>query len=150
MERVVLTGFRGSGKTSVGKRLAEQLKLAFIDTDDLVEKQAGMKIPEIFAVHSEAVFRGYERSVIASLPAQDCVVATGGGAVMDPLNIQNIRRGSTVSIVTAVAVGAITASRIKHDTAKCLTRCLSNVKPTNPHNNNAMVPGSGMVATVVP
>lgn len=120
MERVVLTGFRGSGKTSVGKRLAEQLKLAFIDTDDLVEKQAGMKIPEIFAVHREAVFRGYERSVIDSLPAQDCVVATGGGAVMDPLNIQNLRRGSTVFYLDAPE--KLLMDRIRGSNRPALTR----------------------------
>jgi shikimate dehydrogenase len=101
VERIVLTGFRGSGKTAVGRRLAEQLGLPLIDTDDVIEEQAKMTIPEIFAVHGETVFREYERRVIAALPEQDCVVATGGGAVMDPVNVGNLRRGSTVFYLEA-------------------------------------------------
>jgi len=55
--KVVLTGFRGTGKTSVGRILADRLALPFFDTDALIERRAGMPIPEIFLQHGEAHFR---------------------------------------------------------------------------------------------
>jgi shikimate kinase len=82
---VVLVGLMGAGKTTVGRRLAERLGLRFVDADNEIEAAAGMSIADIFETHGEAHFREGERRVIARLldePAQ--VVATGGGAFMDP------------------------------------------------------------------
>jgi shikimate kinase len=82
---IVLVGLMGAGKTSVGKRLAAALGLNFVDSDHAIEESARMTIPEIFETRGEAEFRAGERKVIARLlsePAQ--VIATGGGAFMDP------------------------------------------------------------------
>jgi len=80
---VVLVGMMGVGKSSVGKRLAAQLKCSFVDADDEIEKSARMTIPEIFAAYGEDPFRDGERRVIARLIDEGSelkVIATGGGA----------------------------------------------------------------------
>jgi shikimate kinase/3-dehydroquinate synthase len=80
---IVLVGMMGSGKTSVGRRLAERLDLPFADADAAIETAAGMNIPEIFAQRGETEFRLGERRVIARLLAEEPkVLATGGGAFM--------------------------------------------------------------------
>jgi shikimate kinase len=82
---IVLVGLMGAGKTSIGRRLAEKLGLTFVDADQEIEKAAGKSIPDIFADHGEAHFRDGERRVIARLlEAGSQVLATGGGAFMNP------------------------------------------------------------------
>ena len=81
---VVLVGLMGAGKTTVGRRLAGALGLAFVDADSEIEAAAGQSIPEIFAQYGEAYFRDGERRVIARLlEGGPQVLATGGGAFMD-------------------------------------------------------------------
>ena len=81
---IVLVGMMGAGKSSVGRRLAARLGLAFVDADAEIESAAGMTIPEIFAKHGEADFRSGEKRVIARLLDNGPqVLATGGGAIMD-------------------------------------------------------------------
>jgi len=82
---IVLVGLMGAGKSSVGRRLAQCIGLPFKDADEEVEKAAGRSVPDIFAELGEAAFRDGERRVIARLldqPPQ--VLATGGGAFMNP------------------------------------------------------------------
>jgi shikimate kinase len=81
---IALVGMMGSGKTSIGKRLATRLGLPFVDSDGEIETAAGMSITEIFDRHGEPYFRDGERRVIARLLGEGpCVLATGGGAFMD-------------------------------------------------------------------
>jgi shikimate kinase len=95
---VVLVGLMGAGKTNIGRRLAARLKLPFADADAEIEAAAGETIEEIFQRHGEASFREGERRVIRRLlegPVQ--VLATGGGAYMDPETRTRIReRGISV------------------------------------------------------
>jgi shikimate kinase len=89
---IVLVGLMGAGKSSIGKRLAQALALPFVDADAEIEAAAGLTIEEIFARDGEAAFRSGERRVIARLldnPTQ--VLATGGGAFMDPATRALIR-----------------------------------------------------------
>jgi shikimate kinase len=80
--RIVLTGFMGSGKTTVGPLVAARLGWRFVDVDDVIEAEAGAPITGIFARHGEAVFRERERATIARLTAGDgLVLALGGGAI---------------------------------------------------------------------
>lgn len=82
---IFLIGPMGAGKTTVGKRLADQRGMAFIDSDQEVEGRCGVDIAYIFEKEGEAGFRRREKQVIADLTAQSNVVlATGGGAVVDP------------------------------------------------------------------
>lgn len=81
---IVLVGLMGAGKTSVGRRLAEKLKIPFVDADHEIETAAGKTIPEIFADHGEAYFREGERRVIQRLIGTGTqVLATGGGAYIN-------------------------------------------------------------------
>ncbi len=80
--RIVLTGFMGSGKSTVGPLVAQRLGWAFLDVDDVIEAQAGATIAEIFALHGEAAFRDREHATIALLATGDALVlALGGGAI---------------------------------------------------------------------
>lgn len=82
---LVLVGLMGVGKSSVGRRLAQALKRDFADADEEIEKAANHSISEIFAAHGEAYFRDGERRVIARLVEERRgVIATGGGAFVDP------------------------------------------------------------------
>lgn len=96
---VVLVGLPGSGKSVIGKRLAHRHAASFIDLDERVESAAGRSIPEIFAEEGEPAFRALERAAIADLGPADRapdvrrVIATGGGAVVDPRNRWALYRG---------------------------------------------------------
>ena len=89
---IVLVGMPGSGKTSVGRRLAQRLELSFVDADTEIEKAADMPIADIFAKHGEPYFRAGEAKVIARiLEGGPRIVATGGGAFMNPDTRAKIR-----------------------------------------------------------
>ncbi len=90
---VVLVGLMGAGKTKIGRRLAIRLGLPFFDSDQEIEAAAGETIEEIFANRGEQAFRDGERRVIARLLAGSVhVLATGGGAFMDPMTRAVIAR----------------------------------------------------------
>lgn len=82
---LVLVGLMGAGKSCIGRRLAQRLGLPFVDADREIEQAAGCTIPEIFARHGEQAFRDGERRVILRLlESPPFVLATGGGAFIDP------------------------------------------------------------------
>jgi shikimate kinase len=82
--RIVLTGFMGSGKTTVGPLLAQRLGWSFVDADDAIAAEAGCTIPELFRRHGESAFRERERAAIARLAGGDnLILALGGGAIED-------------------------------------------------------------------
>ena len=95
---IVLVGLMGAGKTCIGKHLAQIFELAFVDADEEIERAAGCSIEEIFVRHGEPYFRDGERRVIARLLDQPVhVLATGGGAFMDPRTRKKIReRGISI------------------------------------------------------
>ena len=87
MANIVLTGFMGTGKTTIGQAVAQQLGRPFVDMDDEIVAWAGKPIPRIFAEDGEPAFRQIESAVCADLSAQTgLVVATGGGALVNPAN----------------------------------------------------------------
>ncbi|WP_109486679.1 shikimate kinase [Occallatibacter savannae] len=80
--RIILTGFMGSGKSTVGPMVAERLDWRFVDVDDVIEDEAGMTIAQIFATRGEAAFREAEHATIARLAREEnLVLALGGGAI---------------------------------------------------------------------
>jgi shikimate kinase/3-dehydroquinate synthase len=96
---VVLVGLPGSGKSAVGRRLANRYNATFIDLDDLVERRVGRSVPTIFAEEGEAGFRRHEHEAVLSLGPANAdrelrrVIATGGGTIIDPRNRWLLYRG---------------------------------------------------------
>ena len=95
---IVLIGLMGAGKSSIGRRLAKRFAMKFADADDEVAKAAGCSIEDIFETYGEAAFRDGERKVIFRLlDGEPRVLATGGGAFMDPLTRARItERGISI------------------------------------------------------
>ena len=99
---IILTGFMGTGKTAVGKRLAKRLGWRFVDVDALIEAAAKMPIARIFAERGEPVFRRLERRAVSRvIHGHQQVVATGGGAFLDPQNRAKLRASGPVICLTA-------------------------------------------------
>jgi shikimate kinase len=99
---LVLMGFMGTGKSEVGRRLAQRLGRAFVDTDRLVEERAGKRIATIFAEDGEPAFRTLERAAVAEAAGRGgSVVAVGGGTVLDPENVRCLRAAGVLVYLTA-------------------------------------------------
>jgi shikimate kinase len=112
MKHLVLIGLMGAGKTTVGRRCAQRLGRAFVDTDDIVTSLAGMSVADIFASGGEARFRELERNAVADVcesPAP-LVVACGGGTVVDAENRRRLRAAGTVVWLRAPV--AVLAARV--------------------------------------
>jgi shikimate kinase len=94
---IVLIGYRGAGKTAVGRRLADRLKMTFVDTDDLIEERQGVPISDIVKFSGWSHFRELEKSVIEEISKGDyLIVAPGGGAVLDTDNVRSLRRNGFI------------------------------------------------------
>ena len=101
---IVLSGFMGSGKTTVGRRLAAALDMQFVDMDLYIEKKTGMTVKEIFAEYGELHFRALETETVKELAQSNhFVIATGGGMVLDPENRRFMRAQGTVFYLAAPA-----------------------------------------------
>jgi shikimate kinase len=99
---IILTGFMGTGKTEVGRRLARTIGRAFVDTDRLVEAKAGRSVASIFSERGEVGFRVLEReAVVEACALPDAVIATGGGAMVDPDNRRRLAAAGPVVCLTA-------------------------------------------------
>ncbi|HWI59672.1 MAG TPA: shikimate kinase, partial [Bacillota bacterium] len=80
IHNLALIGFMGTGKSSVGRLLAQQLHFTFLDTDHVIEERAGKSVSDIFQQDGEPVFREWERKIVAELAQRDkTIIATGGG-----------------------------------------------------------------------
>lgn len=94
---IVLTGFMASGKTEISKAIASMSGYRCLDTDDMIVKEAGMPINDIFAVYGEEYFRKLEYETIKK--ASECdgvVIATGGGAVLNTKNMKELRKSGVI------------------------------------------------------
>jgi shikimate kinase len=94
---IVLIGYRGSGKSTVGRSLAERLDMRFVDTDHLIEERQGNQIVEIVRLHGWDGFRAMERKIISEISNDDhLVIAAGGGAVLEPENVRALKRNGFI------------------------------------------------------
>lgn len=99
---VALIGFMGTGKTTVGKRLARRLGFQFVDSDSEIERRTGCSVHTLFREHGEATFRSLESDTIAALAAQAYqVISTGGGTVLQAANAELLRANCLVVWLTA-------------------------------------------------
>ena len=103
MQSLILIGYRGTGKTTVARKLAERLGIPVFDSDPEIERRAGKSIAEIFAQDGEAVFRNWEESVIAEILVcpKPLVLATGGGAILRATTRERLRQSGRVIWLTA-------------------------------------------------
>ena len=102
----------GAGKTAIGKELARQLGLDFLDVDQELERRTGADIPLIFEKEGEAGFRRRERELIQELTQRErLVLATGGGAVLDPANREALSRGFVIYLKATIGAQAARTGR---------------------------------------
>ncbi|MFN3480590.1 MAG: shikimate kinase [Thermodesulfovibrionales bacterium] len=102
MKNIVLTGFMGTGKTEVGKILAQRFGYTFLDADSIIEQEQNMSITEIFRLYGEPYFRDIESAVLRRLAERDkVVISTGGGAVLRQENMDNLRKKGIIVCLTA-------------------------------------------------
>ena len=100
--KVVLTGFMGTGKTTVGKLLAKYLNYRFVDTDELIESRHNLSISDIFKEFGEEAFREMERTIVRELAEMDSIViSTGGRLMLDPENVKALSHNSRVLCLVA-------------------------------------------------
>ena len=121
-KNIVLTGFMGTGKSSVGRRLAGRLNRRFLDMDTEIEKREGRTISRIFEEEGEAHFRGLERDLVLELSgSEDLVISTGGGVLINPQNLEDFQRTGIV-ICLSTDVDTILA-RVSRDKKRPLLQC---------------------------
>ncbi|MCA0986003.1 shikimate kinase [Guptibacillus algicola] len=96
MKAIYLTGFMGSGKTSVASALAKELSMPFIDTDEKIVSEIGKEIPDIFEEEGEEAFRSYETAILEKLPEEDVIISTGGGIILKEVNRNLMKQNGMV------------------------------------------------------
>jgi shikimate kinase len=112
---IVLIGYRGTGKSAVGRLLADRLDLNFCDADELVEKRGGQSIQEMVAAKGWEFFREREKDCIRELSGIDAaVIATGGGAVLDTENVRLLKHKGR--LIWLVADAQTVIARMQADT----------------------------------
>ncbi|MGA9452093.1 MAG: shikimate kinase [Verrucomicrobiia bacterium] len=99
---LALIGFMGAGKTSVGRLVADQLRLDYLDTDELIQSRTGRTITDIFAKDGEPAFRALEQQVTEELSARErTLIATGGGLPTNPANLTSLKKHALVACLWA-------------------------------------------------
>jgi shikimate kinase len=99
---VILCGFMATGKSSVGKRLAAIIGCDFLDMDAEIEAEEGMSIPQIFSARGESAFRALESRMVEKITGRSrCVIATGGGTIVNPQNLEKLRSCGVIINLTA-------------------------------------------------
>ena len=97
IRNLALVGFMGTGKSTVGHHVADDLRFTFLDTDELLEKRADKPIARIFAEDGEPVFRQLESDLVRDLETKtNCVIATGGGLIVNPANLASLKKHALV------------------------------------------------------
>ena len=138
MKRVLLVGMMGSGKTTVGRILAQRLGYPHVDSDEQVRRATGKTVAEIFETSGEAAFRAHEKQALAEALSSDgpVVVSVAGGAVLDPDNRRRLRQAGLVVWLKAGmptlaqrVVGADHRPLLDDDPLAALTRLYRDRRP---------------------
>lgn len=118
-KNIILCGFMGCGKTTVGKNLQRRSGMNMIDTDAYIEKKQGMKISEIFDKYGESYFRDLEYDACCELSKKSgIIISTGGGALTFERNVQALKKNGTIVLID-VPIDTI-KERLKNDTTRPL------------------------------
>ncbi len=127
MPNIILVGFMGTGKTSVGRRLALRLRMTYVDTDEIIEQTTGRRITDIFAQHGESYFRELESEAVRKVSDLDeHVISTGGGVVLRTRNLEILKRNGVVFSLTATSEEIW--ARVKGETHRPLLRAPNPVE----------------------
>lgn len=118
MNHIVMIGFMGAGKTTVGRRLARALNLTFTDTDDRIVNKMQMPVTEIFSTYGEAYFRRLETETVKELISEKtrCVISVGGGLPMQEVNQPYLKELGTIVYLRATVDTLI--DRLKADSTR--------------------------------
>ena len=151
-KNIVLTGFSGSGKSAAGRLLAEKLSMRFYDTDEEIEAFEKKTITEIFKQHGEQRFRETERKIIGSAPVNNCVIAAGGGAAINPGCMESLSRGGVVvyletdaeTVLKNLAGDATRPLLNAPDKRKAVSELLAEREPFYKKYADATVPVKGL------
>ena len=126
MKSLILIGFMGTGKSTIGKVLAKRLSLKQVDLDDVIVQEQGMEISQIFAQHGEEYFRSLEHDVLCRYAAQpNLIISPGGGAVLRAENRAVMKEHCTV--ISLLARPDVILERVNRD--KTVRPVLENRKP---------------------
>ncbi len=118
-KNLILCGFMGSGKSTIGKLLAEKLGARFIDTDLYIEQKEGMTISEMFEKYGEEYFRAREREVCEELSQlQKTVISTGGGTLLNDDNLKALKKSGVIFLLNVSSRTVLT--RLRNDTTRPL------------------------------
>ena len=118
-KNIVLTGFMGAGKSTVGQKLANILNMKIADTDAIIESEVGITISEIFERHGESRFRKIEEEIVSKVSKQkNHIIISGGGVVLSSKNMRNLQENGV--IIYLKASPDIIYNRIKKQTHRPL------------------------------
>lgn len=119
---IVLFGFMGCGKTTVGAELANNTRRELVDTDTLIEQSEGMTVSEIFSKHGEQYFRDREHEICVELAKRErLIISAGGGALTFRRNIEALREGCELVLIDVSP--EVIYERLKYDTTRPLLQC---------------------------
>ena len=121
-KHIFLTGFMGSGKSTIGKKLARRMSRQFFDADDEIEEKTGKEIKDIFAEEGETAFREYEQEAVARIAAlpKPTVISLGGGALISEKNLLLVKQSGYLIYIKSSAEEIW--KRIRHSTRRPLLR----------------------------
>jgi shikimate kinase len=121
-KHIFLTGFMGSGKSTIGKNLATQLQVKFVDTDDRIEAQYNIEIKEIFQEQGESRFREYEESMLDEIIEKEkpAIISLGGGTLLSQVNLKKALSSGVLIYIKSSPTEIW--NRIKHSTRRPLLR----------------------------
>ncbi len=102
MKPIILIGMMGSGKTTIGQLLSQQLNLPMIDTDQHIEQTTNTCISELFERYGEAHFRELEHQSLQTVLTSDCIISTGGGIIVTPKNMKLLQQGLVFYLKTDI------------------------------------------------
>lgn len=123
---IILIGFMATGKTTVGKLLAQKLNMKFVDTDKLIEKNEDMSINEIFNIYGENYFRKIENKIIKNLENKNnTVISTGGGIILNSQNIDILRKNGKIFFLDT-SIEKI-KDRLKNNKSRPLNKDLQSI-----------------------
>ncbi|MBI2463884.1 shikimate kinase [Candidatus Peregrinibacteria bacterium] len=127
---IILTGMRGTGKTTLGRLLAKKLESTFIDLDDEIEKDANEKIADIVKKYGWNYFRKLEKKITKRIAESDgCIIATGGGTLMDETNAKMLKKNGMIIVLKCSC--EIIRKRLKNDTSRPALQSHKTIHSTN-------------------